>query len=138
MDTFSSWIVIPFQMTTVETARHLHELLKPDGTLIVNIIASIYGPKSGVFHGIYKAFNTAFPTMMIFPANAPELKYARALQNIILVAMNNTAASVSPAADAKFSSLLANQWLEPFTPDAKVPAFTDAFAPVERYALAQN
>ncbi len=138
MDTFSSWIVIPFQMTTVETARHLREILKPDGTLIVNIIASIYGPKSGVFHGIYKAFNTAFPTMMIFPANAPETKYAMALQNIILVAMNNNAAAVSPTTGAKYSALLANQWLEPFTPDAKVPAFTDAFAPVERYALAQN
>ena len=138
MDTFSSWIVIPFQMTTVETAKHLRDILKPDGTLIVNIIASLYGPKSGVFHGIYKAFNTAFPTMMIFPANAPEPKYAMALQNIILVAMNDNAAAVSPTAGAKYSSLLANQWLEPFTPDAKVPAFTDSFAPVERYALAQN
>ena len=76
--------------------------------------------------------------MMIFPANAPESKYAMALQNIILVAMNDNAAAVSPTAGAKYSSLLANQWLEPFTPDAKVPAFTDSFAPVERYALAQN
>ena len=138
MDTFSSWIVIPFQMTTIETAAHLRELLKPDGALIVNIIASIYGPKSGVFHGIYKAFSNSFPTMMIFPANAPETKYAMALQNIILVAMGNTASTVSPIPDAKFANLLSHQWLEPFVPDAKVPAFKDSFAPVERYALAQN
>ncbi len=138
MDTFTSAIVIPFQMTTVETAKHLRELLKPDGSLIVNIIASVYGPKSGVFHGIYKAFSSSFPTMMIFPANAPDPKYAMALQNIILVAMGDNATAVSPASDARYSSLLAHQWLDPFTPDAKVPAFTDAFAPVERYALAQN
>ncbi len=138
MDTFSSWIVIPFQLTTVETAERLRALLKPDGTLIVNIIASIYGPKSGVFHGIYKAFSNSFNTMMIFPCNAPEAKYAYALQNIILVAMGDTAAQISPTPDAKYTGLLANQWLEPFAPDPNVPAFTDAFAPVERYALAQG
>ena len=138
MDTFSSWIVIPFQMTTVETAAHLRELLKPDGTLIVNIIASMYGPKSGVFHGIYKAFANSFSTMMIFPANAPETKYAMALQNIILVGMGDTASTINPTPDAKFANLLSHQWLDQFIPDPKVPAFTDSFAPVERYALAQN
>lgn len=137
MDTFSSWIVIPFQMTTVETAAHLRELLKPDGALIVNIIASVYGPKAGVFHGIYKAFANSFSTMMIFPANAPDPKYAYALQNIILVAMGDTASSVPPTPDARFAGLLSHQWLEPFVPDSHVPAFTDSFAPVERYALVQ-
>ncbi len=138
MDTFTSATVIPFQLTTVETAARLRKLLKPDGALIVNIIASVYGPKSGVFHGIYKAFSNSFTTMMIFPANAPDPKYAYALQNIILVAMGNTASTVSPTPDAKFSNLLAHQWLEPFTPDSHVPAFTDSFAPVERYALIQQ
>ena len=138
MDTFSSWIVIPFQMTTVETAEHLRELLKPDGTLIVNIIASVYGPKSGVFHGIYKAFSNSFSTMMIFPANAPDPKYAYALQNIILVAMGDTASQISPTPEAKYAELLSHQWLEPFSPDPNIPAFTDAFAPVEKYALAQG
>ena len=138
MDTFSSWIVIPFQMTTVETAQHLRELLKPDGTLIVNIIASMYGPKSGVFHGIYKAFSNSFSTMMIFPANAPDPKYAMALQNIILIGMGNMPSSLNTTPNATFANLLSHQWLEPFVPDAKIPAFTDAFAPVERYALAQN
>lgn len=138
MDTFNSWTSIPFQMTTVETAERLRKFLKPDGVLIVNIIASLYGPKSGVFHGIYKAFSSAFSTMMIFPANAPDPKYAYALQNIILVAMGDTASTVSPAPDAKFAGLLSHQWLEPFVPDHNVPAFTDSFAPVERYTLLQT
>lgn len=137
MDTFSSWIVIPFQMTTIETGQRLRALLKPDGTLIVNIIASVYGPKAGVFHGIYKAFANSFTTMMVFPANAPDARYAYALQNIILIAMGDTASTVSPTPDAKFSGLLAHQWLEPFVPDDSIPAFRDAFAPVERYALVQ-
>ena len=138
MDTFNSWTSIPFQMTTVETAECLRKFLKPDGVLIVNIIASMYGPKSGVFHGIYKAFSNSFSTMMIFPASAPDPKYAYALQNIILVAMGDMASTVSPTPDAKFSGLLSHQWLEPFVPDHNVPAFTDSFAPVERYTLLQH
>ena len=137
MDTFSSWTSIPFQMTTIETAEKLRELLKPDGTLIVNIIASLYGTKSGVFHGIYKAFNTSFSTMMIFPVLFEEPKYAQVLQNIILVGMGDTASTVSPTPDAKISALLSHQWLEPFVPNPAIPAFSDSFAPVERYTLVQ-
>ena len=135
MDTFGSWTVIPFQMTTVETAARLREILKPDGVLIVNVIASVMGPQSGVFHGIYKAFSTSFPAMMVFPVTAPQKVYAYALQNIILVAMGQNASTISPSNDAKYVNLLSHQWLEPFTPDPSVPAFTDSFAPVEKYAL---
>ena len=137
MDTFSSATVIPFQLTTIETAARLRKLLKPDGVLIVNTIASVYGPKSGVFHGIYKAFSNSFPTMMIFQVNAPGTKYAYALQNIILVAAGDNASTVSPSNNAEILRLLAHQWLEPFVPDAGVPSFSDSFAPVERYALTQ-
>ena len=137
MDTFNSDVVIPFQMTTVETAERLRALLNPDGVLVVNIISSLYGHKSGVFHGIYKAFSHSFPTMMIFPVNAPDKKYAYALQNMILVAMGDNVSTISPTPDAKYSKLLSHQWLDPFVPDPSVPAFTDSFAPVERYALVQ-
>ena len=136
MDTFNSATVIPFQLTTIEAGKRLRALLNPDGVLVVNIIASVYGPKSGVFHGIYKAFSQSFGTMMIFPANAPDPKYAYALQNIMLVA-GDIVPSAAISGD-KYASLLSNQWLEPFIPDSKVPAFSDAFAPVERYALIQH
>ncbi|MBQ7193327.1 MAG: fused MFS/spermidine synthase [Synergistaceae bacterium] len=136
MDTFSSAIVIPFQLTTVEAGRLLRSMLKPDGVLIVNIISSIYGQKSGVFHGLYKAFGSSFDTMMIFPVNASEAKYSRALQNIILVGMNAKDASV-PTVSPKYANLLSHQWLEEFVPDPSVPSFSDSFAPVERYTLLQ-
>ena len=136
MDTFSAWTSIPFQMTTVETAQLIKDLLVPDGVLIINMIASVFGPKSGVFHGIYKAFSGSFPTMMIFPVAAPDPKYAMALQNIILVCRQEV--GTTAATDPKFTALLAHQWLEPFAPDDNIPAFTDSFAPVERYTMLQN
>ncbi len=135
MDTFNSATVIPFQLATIEAGKHLRGLLKPDGVLISNIIASVYGPKSGVFHGIYKAFSQSFGTMMIFPANAPDPRYAYALQNIMLVAGDFVPSA--PVSGDKYSELLSHQWLEPFVPDSVVPAFSDGYAPVERYALMQ-
>lgn len=135
MDTFNSATVIPFQLATIEAGAKLRSLLKPDGVLIVNIIASIYGQKSGVFHGIYKAFSQSFNMMMIFPVNASEAKYAYALQNIILVA--GEAVPNAPLSGDKYEYLLSHQWLDPFVPDSSVPAFSDGFAPVERYALMQ-
>ena len=73
--------------------------------------------------------------MMIFPANAPDPKYAAALQNIMLVAGDSVPEAL--ASGDKIAGLLSHQWLEPFSPDPVVPAFTDSFAPVERYALIQ-
>lgn len=136
MDTFSSAIVIPFQMTTVETGQLLRSLLKSDGVLIVNIISSVYGTKSGVFHGIYKAFSNSFEKMMIFPVNANDSRYSYALQNIILAGMSSNA-GLSSENVKKNEHLLSHQWLDEFHPDSGVPAFTDSFAPVERYTLLQ-
>ena len=135
MDTFNSAIVIPFQLTTVETGSLIHSLLKPGGVLAVNVISSLYGHKSGVLHGIYKAFSQSFATMMIFPANAPGVQYSRSLQNIMLIA-GDFVPDGTLSGD-KYAALLSHQWLEPFTPDAGVPVFSDSFAPVERYSLIQ-
>ena len=57
------------------------------------------------------------------------------LQNLMLMGLCSSDPAVPPAPDAGVLPLLAHQWLDPFVPE--VPAFTDAFAPVERYALAQ-
>ena len=135
MDVFNSWYSIPFHMTTQEAAAGIKKLLKPDGVLIMNILTAIHGPRSKVFHGIYAAFAKSFPVLMIFPASAPEPRYAYSMQNIMLVALCSDNPQVPPAPDYSTAALLANQWRVPFTPN--IPAFTDQFAPVERYALVQ-
>ena len=134
MDVFGSWYSIPFHLTTVEAAQRMRDLLAPDGVLIVNVIASLYGSRSGVFHGIYAALESAFPRLLIFPASAPDPKYAHSRQNLMIVAFRSAdLPAVPPAPEPAIVRLLEHQWLLPF--EASVPAFTDAFAPVERYAL---
>ena len=134
MDVFGSWYSIPFHLTTVEAAQRMQALLAPDGVLIVNVIASLYGSRSGVFHGIYAALESVFPRLLIFPASAPDPKYALSRQNLMIVAFRSgEMPTVPPAPEPAMLKLLDHQWLLPF--EASVPAFTDAFAPVERYAL---
>lgn len=139
MDVFGSWYSIPFHMATVEAAGRVRDVLAPDGVLVVNVISALYGPRSGVFHGIWSAFSRAFPKMMIFPASAPDPRYAQARQNLMIVALRSDEdPPVPPAPEPGIARLLSHQWIEPFVPDPRVPAFTDAFAPVERWALAQG
>ncbi|MBQ9897709.1 MAG: fused MFS/spermidine synthase [Synergistaceae bacterium] len=135
MDVFNSWYSIPFHMTTQEAAANIRKLLKPNGLLIMNILTAIHGPRSKVFHGIYSAFAKSFPVLMIFPASAPEPKYAYSMQNVMLVALCSESPNVPADPDYNMARLLANQWRVPFTPE--IDAFTDQFAPVERYALVQ-
>ncbi|NLL37207.1 MAG: fused MFS/spermidine synthase [Fretibacterium sp.] len=134
MDVFGSWYSIPFHLTTVEAMQAVSDLLVPDGVLIMNVIASIYGPRSGVFHGIYASLSQVFPRVLIFPASAPDPQFAMSRQNLMLLAFKSPQMpDVPPAPTPEVSRLLAHHWSRPFTPD--IPAFTDSFAPVERYSL---
>lgn len=134
LDVFGSSYTIPFHLATVEAAERVRDVLKPDGVTIVNVISSLYGLRCGVFHGIYAAFSEVFPHVLIFPASAPEPRYALSQQNLMIVALKaKDLPPVPPAPEGELASLLTHQWLLPFTPS--VPAFTDDFAPVERYAL---
>jgi len=128
---FGSWYSIPFHMTTVEAARRMYDILAPDGVLITNVISSLHGRQSGILHGIYAAKSQVFSQVLIFPQH-PEPQFAHTRQNIMLVALK-TPAPHFPPRDAETALLLSHRWTEPFVSDVR--AFTDAFAPVERYAL---
>jgi hypothetical protein len=117
----------------------MSELLDEDGILVSNVISSLAGPGSGVLGGIYAALSEVFPTVLIFPASLPGLEYAGSRQNLMLVAFKSertfTAASAAyPGSEA--ARLLSHRWTAPFNSRAR--AFTDAFAPVEHYALTEE
>jgi spermidine synthase/MFS family permease len=135
-DVFGSWYSIPFHLTTVEAARAMSGLLDEDGILISNVISSLRGPSSGVLGGIYAALSEVFPKVLVFPASRPQPEYAGSRQNIMLVAFKSektfaAAAAAFPGSEA--ARLLSHRWTAPFNSSAR--AFTDAFAPVEHYAL---
>ncbi|MDR1741002.1 MAG: fused MFS/spermidine synthase [Synergistaceae bacterium] len=137
VDVFGSWYTIPFHMATVEAAQRISDVMADDGVMISNVISSLRGPKSGVLSGIYAAMLKVFPKVLIFPATRPESQFAGARQNIMLVAFKNPSIAEDPEstrfATPEVQRLLSHMWRAPFVPSAE--AFTDSFAPVERYTL---
>jgi spermidine synthase len=127
-DVFGSSYSIPFHMTTAECMSRIRELLAPDGIFVVNIISSIDGE---LFSGIYSSIAASFPTVMIYPATYPNTGSRR--QNVMIVALASEPKPDTPPENEYIAGLLAHKWTKPFTP--KISAFTDAFAPVEKYTL---
>ncbi|MDR1885389.1 MAG: fused MFS/spermidine synthase [Synergistaceae bacterium] len=127
-DVFGSSYNIPFHLTTSECMKRIRELIAPDGVFVVNIISSINGE---LFSGIYSSIASAFPNIMIFPATYPNS--AAIQQNVMIVALAGDVIPERPPADEYIASLLRHRWTAPFEP--RIAAFTDAFAPVEKYAL---
>ena len=127
-DVFGSSYSIPFHLTTVECMSAIRSLLEPDGVFVVNIISEISGE---LFSGIYSSIRACFPNVLIFPATYPNSASIR--QNVMIVALaGETIPERAPESDY-MASLLAHRWHVPFEP--KIAAFTDAFAPVEKYSL---
>lgn len=132
-DVFGSAYNIPFHLTSVECMRNVRALLAPDGVFIVNVIGSLSGPQSGVFGGIYASIAEVFPEVMIFPASYPNGEYTP--QNVMIVALADASANGQEREpeNGEMARLLSHRWTKSYEP--KVAAFTDAFAPVERYSL---
>ena len=127
-DVFGSSYNIPFHMTTAECMRKIRAMMSDDGVFVVNIISSLDGE---LFSGIYASVASAFPVVMIYPATYPNSSRVR--QNIMIVALANENEPYRAPDDDYMASLLAHRWTNSFVP--KIDAFTDAFAPVEKYSL---
>jgi spermidine synthase len=127
-DVFGSSYNIPFHMTTAECMSNVRDLLSPDGVFVVNIISSI---DHNLFSGIYSGIAASFPAVMIFPATYPNDESRR--QNIMIVALASSSSPEAEPESAYMARLLAHKWTRPFSP--KIAAFTDAFAPVEKYTI---
>jgi predicted membrane-bound spermidine synthase len=67
LDIFTSAGAIPFHLTSVEFFGFVADHLAPDGVCIMNIISSLEGEKSRVFHGIRGVFERTFGQTYVFP-----------------------------------------------------------------------
>jgi spermidine synthase len=127
-DVFGSSYSIPFHLTTKECMGAIRSLLADDGVLIINIISEINGE---LFAGIYSSIAAHFPSVIIFPATYPNSAAVR--QNIMIAALCSPTIPERAPESGYIASLLAHRWTAPYEP--RIAAFTDAFAPVEKYSL---
>ena len=119
-DTYGSSFNVPFQLSTLEFFKRVNTLLSDEGVFVFNFMGSL---DSAMFSGLHAAISESFPHVRVFPVNEPY--NTKALQNIILAAYK----SGSHRAD----SFTIPEYRGALYPETA--AFSDAFAPVERYTM---
>lgn len=129
IDVFNSQYSVPFHLTTIETAKRLHDMLREDGVIIMNTIAAIEGRQGRFLRSEYLTYSSVFPHVDLFPLQHPG--DGQAVQNVMIVASKTRLSVDSSAADPDVSRFLAQRWSRSVPAD--VPILTDDFAPVDHY-----
>ncbi len=133
-DAFSSGYTIPFQMTTVEAVRQMARRLTDDGVLLVNILSAFEGPRGRFFRAYLATIEAVFPQVLTFAVFDPENR--QRVQNIVIVALKNSAAAILESDDPEIGAYLSYLWRHPVARD--LPILTDDFAPVDHYSLGMD
>jgi predicted membrane-bound spermidine synthase len=121
LDAFSSRNSIPYQLTTLETARAIKKSLTPDGLVIMNVLASVTGDKAQFLQAEYKTYKQLFPQVVAFQVDSGQPK--ERLQNILLIASADIKPVLTNATSSIPETLL----------KSNIPVLTDDFAPIEYY-----
>ncbi len=129
MDAFSSLFTVPFQLTTIEAVRRIHDVLGEDGAVVFNIGSSLAGDSSLFLQAELATYRAVFPAVSVYKVDksAPDSR----LQNIIIVASKSADAVPQADENAKHGFLLSH--LREVLVNADAPILTDDLAPVERY-----
>lgn len=127
-DVFSSYLSIPFHLTTQEATKSIARILNDDGIYIVNVIGSIEGRSSGFVKAYIATLNTVFSNTYIFPIDS---KDAEKFQNIIIVADKRTGRDNLTTKKEYLAELLSHNWRQPIALSENI--LTDNHAPVEYY-----
>ncbi len=128
-DAFSSWYLVPYQLTTKEAVQREYNSLSMSGIIILNIVSSIEGEMGEFFRAEYKTYKEVFPQVYLLPVGHPN--DPTRIQNIILVALKSPEAPIWSSTDPEISGFLSHLWRKPI-PD-EMPILTDDYAPVDHY-----
>jgi spermidine synthase len=131
LDAFGARAMVPYYLTTQETVRRISDLLSPDGVALMNLPATLEGPRSRFFHAELATYRSVFPRVEVFPVATTEA--ADVSQNLILVGFKNSREPRWTNSDARIREYLSHRYMREITYDT--PILTDDFAPVEIYLL---
>lgn len=126
LDAFKSYS-IPYQLTTTEAIQKMKQLLKPNGIVMANVIASVEGDKGQFLQAEYMTFKQSFPQVDLYLVTLPTS--GESVQNLMLVggSINQTSSN-----DSEVTEYLSHKWAQPI-PQKSV--LTDDFAPVDQLML---
>jgi len=120
---------VPFELTTVEAYQEMRNSLKENGIVMVNVIASLEGEKSGFIKHEFATFKEVFDEVKLFDVeNSSDLGKDK-IRNLILVGFNHT----DPVVNNSGYQELLNTEVKGYNSNEFI--FTDDYAPVESYVL---
>lgn len=131
MDAFSSSLSIPYQLTTREAVTKIHDQLKEDGVVLVNIISSITGEKGKFLRAEYRTYSSVFPQVYLFPVTHKDR--GDIFQNIVMVALKSDKKPEFESENKELDGYLDHLWEKDIPRD--IPVLTDDHAPVDYYIL---
>ncbi len=132
MDAFLSDSV-PYQLTTLEAVKRIHESLSENGAAFVNLISAIDGERGQFTQAQYATYKRVFPHVYLFPVYDERDLNRR--QNIVLVALKQAEAPSFQSTNNDLQAMLNRRW-NPENMMKPMPVLTDDFAPVEAYQRA--
>jgi hypothetical protein len=133
LDAFQSFYGVPWQLTTIEAARKIFEMLNPNGVVVANIPAALEGKNSKFFQAEFKTYQAVFPEVRAYAVISPE--ETSLIQNIIVVAFKNKETiRETRNDDPEINEQLTHRWLGNI--DRATRILTDDFAPTDFYTNA--
>ena len=126
VDAFGSLFSIPFQLTTIEAVRRIHDSLNENGVVIANIGSALSGDASRFLRAEFTTYRQIFSDVQLFKVR-PD-KPDGSLQNVILVACKKQCVNGGPADQRTTALLNSAVQIEP-----AVAVLSDDLAPVEFY-----
>lgn len=130
MDAFSTLFSIPYQLTTVESARAVKRILSEKGVVIFNIGAAAKGDASKFLGAELATYRRVFPVVKLFKVDPS--KPEEEVQNFILVAFKSPPKASTGDSDPEIRKLAATEYDTRNV--TEFPMLTDDLAPVEYYA----
>jgi spermidine synthase len=121
----------PSQLTTVESAQKIYDLLNDNGLVFINIISSINGETGKFFRAEYETYKKVFPQVYVVRVGDPSPDN---VQNLLLFAIKGTDVpeftDPNPETDAYLKLVYEGQQIA-----SDIPELTDDFAPVNFYLI---
>lgn len=130
-DAFNSLYSLPYQLTTKETVKKMHNILNDGGVILVNIISAIDGEEGEFLRAEYETFREVFPQVFLFPVK--DVNDGFVVQNIMLVALKTKQKPTFKSNDPELNDYLKHLWKREIKRD--VPPLTDDYSPVDNYIV---
>jgi len=134
MDAYKSMLTIPYQLTTIEAVKKIHDVLNENGAVYANIISSLLPQENHFLLAEIETYKRIFPQVYIFAVQYPNPteKEKSNFQNFLLVGLKS---DKKPGFISNKEEI--NQYLShfiSFEPVLGIEVLTDEYAPVEYFA----